>query len=1177
MQSDDSNYSALVLALCRDEVALWLGPQWQPPDSLDVQKLLSEQDWLGIWSDAQEPKTAQFIIQNRKDKPQSKNFIEIPESVDDFLQPDFRYSEYCPYFYLNGRLPNSSKLTTAKRMLARLTKLQHLERLTHLTLLVCGFTSPQQFTSALTDSIADFLGKVQNIFLVGIDNLDLWRSQLKETAINPTLLGRMHLIPELLPKILKDSTREKIAKEEDPTRQILVKPNISISLEEVLKTDPPLDQYFHIITADYIAPPSKSENTNSLVKQLLSNQEPCWRTFAHELEWHRPVYYEAKDKMDKFLSQLAGAKGEPAEVICLDILGEASSGLSVFLQWLAFKAAYQHYPTILAREGAQTINYGALRRFLIDLDRKLIDKNSPGLPIVVVLGNEIFSNDTAGHMSNLRKLLKRDARRVLLIRGIHAESQNNVASFGVDYKPIKINTVLNNEEISTLCNWSRGTCALLGCEDNAVDTRIETIQKWQSSSADIPLLVALDYVLTDDLRDAGVFDKHLLKRLNSYISELMQTQPETDENAGHTVKTKDGSLRLTMGAQALRPSRPTKQHLAEILMVVSALGRLKSPVPRSVLETMINADTNMSYQVIGILEKSKLVKVDSVLADTHIKPYSFYDEVESVRVLHNLYANMLLRLLTCGDLGQELDIQASNLCKEFLDIIKNTKEDDQLPIQLLRPICLRLRAGDNEHIRYAEFLSMQYLRISYDDEDSARFNLLKSKIDDIVSVYKDIPLAMIHDSVTLLHSRALVSRYEIPLRRQFLITKNIKIDHCRNVYDDAEKYLKEALALSEKRVESESPDNLRTSLGFVYRNRAIIEMNHPTGDKSLWLRYLRDARQCFNDALNQTMNSYAAYALADLQIRELEIHSKKVDSIGYVDVPQNRLDWFEPLQPIDIARKLSDVFRLLSVEPEKRFEVIWNKTKTRAMELLVNQEATEAVSLLKNSCDEMGYVLDAMIQLKNQGITRIPDHPTSDPQELQGIGKALLVLEDAANKSVTPCPLGNLLRYALFSALEARIPSVSHFDPAYKRRYELIKLLRKDDGVLYYDDPIWSYDYAMLAFQNGDIEEGQRMFRRLRAASAFRRVPWERTEIWMDLPDFKRPVEGSLKISRLELNHNQGWGYFASDKYNLKDPIPFNITIFREFGPAAGIEVGKTVRCKVRLQPAGTYAIPPRA
>ena len=280
----DPNYNALVLSLCKDEVALWLGPNWQPPKSPDDQKLFSDQDWLGIWSDSPEPKTAQIITQNRKDKPLSKTFIEVPGAVDDFLQPDFRYSEYCPFFYLNGRSPDGSKLKPSKRTLARLTKLEHLERLTHLTLLVCGFVSPQQFITSLTDSMSDFLGKDQYIFIVGIDNPDVWNSQLNETLIDPELLNRIRLISEPLPKILKDSTRAKLSREEDLARQILVKPNISVSLDDVLKTDPPLDQYFHIITADHIAPPTKSENTGALVKHLLSSQEACWRTFAHELD-----------------------------------------------------------------------------------------------------------------------------------------------------------------------------------------------------------------------------------------------------------------------------------------------------------------------------------------------------------------------------------------------------------------------------------------------------------------------------------------------------------------------------------------------------------------------------------------------------------------------------------------------------------------------------------------------------------------------------------------------------------------------------------------------------------------------------------------------------------------------------------------------------------------------------
>jgi len=142
--------------------------------------------------------------------------------------------------------------------------------------------------------------------------------------------------------------------------------DISIPLDKLLKTNPPIDQYFHIITENDIRMPSQDENKRELVSKLLANQNPCWRAYAHKLQWHRPRSGDVKQELFKKLDKLKNSKISNVE--SLDIDGEANSGLSTILQWLAFEAAKEGYPTIFARNTFLSINNEILLNFLSNLN-----------------------------------------------------------------------------------------------------------------------------------------------------------------------------------------------------------------------------------------------------------------------------------------------------------------------------------------------------------------------------------------------------------------------------------------------------------------------------------------------------------------------------------------------------------------------------------------------------------------------------------------------------------------------------------------------------------------------------------------------------------------------------------------------------------------------------------------
>jgi len=1162
---DRSVRIAFLSALQRREVALWLGPSWGLPASPDEARLFGEQDWLGIWFEPQSAETAKAFGVRREEVDMQRRLMEVPGAIDDILQPDFRWSDYCPFFYLNGRSPRAVDESQAKRMLARLTKLEQLERIEHAVLAASGFVSPDELASAVKNAVGDFVGHLEFVIVLGVDDPDGWRDALKP-SLATGLKCEILLVAESLGEVLAEFQEAQKPGVLPPGKSIWTRGGIRIPLDALVQTDPPIDQFFYVLTEEDINVPSDREDKRQLIRELLANQRPCWRALAHTLEWQRPTYGSAGERVSRILDELERAKGEPGEVECFDILGEPCSGLSVFLQWLAFQAARKGYPTLLARETYQPISYRVLRRFLVELDRFLVEKNASRLPVVVVLDDDVFTWDTSEQMATLARLLRRDARKVLLIRGVHEENEKTLSDFK---RATAITSYLTENEQRSLQDWARTASALTARD--SMDGVVDTIRDWRQEEQPIPLLVALDYVLTDDLRNAGDFAWHLERRFITALPVYSDQSASVASPSGHVFHLKDGAVSISLCEQSFRNPPPTRVQLAETLMTISAMGKFGVAVPRQILETMVQGDTRSVWQIMNILEKSRLVKAGITESHARAMPRPYYSGTEALGLSHDLYADMLMDSLASGQLGRELEITLSRLCEEFLEARGETKPGDLLALPLLRPLCKRLRPGDKDHVRYAEFLSMQYMRISYDEETSDRTKQLRQRVEELLSLYETIPISMIEDSPTLLHSLALNLRWRIPLRPSQL--KQFSITECRNTFNRASRALTTAIGLSAERMESESQANLNTSLGLVYRNRSIVEMNHHDGEQPEWAKYLGDAKRCFRDVLDHTGNTYAAHALADLTIRELEVHTRRCGSPGYEDVPPHRLTWFPTLEPAAIAERLTNAFLLLSADPDRKFISIWNDTKKRAFELLAEHQADEAIAHLKQQRDEMGYVLRAIRYLRD---FRVPDTPTEDEEQLSGLANAGRELEVAQQQGIAPCALGDLLRYAIFSAQKERLPHRPDYDPAYATRYQLIKKLKKDDGTLCYSDPAWLYDYAMLAFQNGEVREGQKMFRELRKTNLFRQVSLERSVLWMEAPGFKRCVEGVLRISQLDHRRDQGWGILATKWHRLDDLVPFKISSFLAFSPADQIQAGKTVRCRVRLQPAGTYAIPHR-
>ena len=80
--STDILLSDLGFALARGDVALWVGPDGLPIGPATEIQLLTDQPWLGIWSESRETKFAQGLDTSWRKRAAARMVIEVPDLVE---------------------------------------------------------------------------------------------------------------------------------------------------------------------------------------------------------------------------------------------------------------------------------------------------------------------------------------------------------------------------------------------------------------------------------------------------------------------------------------------------------------------------------------------------------------------------------------------------------------------------------------------------------------------------------------------------------------------------------------------------------------------------------------------------------------------------------------------------------------------------------------------------------------------------------------------------------------------------------------------------------------------------------------------------------------------------------------------------------------------------------------
>lgn len=1136
--SDD----VLATAIVKEESALWFGTAWVPQQS----EILRNTNWVGIWCDATAAECSQVFGRSNELLKSNRVFEVLTGALEDHLRVDFAFSRSCPFFYLSGCTEGNEKLSKRQRLVRRDSFVDQLARPESLTLVVEGVKDTRELDQILNEDLEDRTGNLRQMVLTGTKHVEGILEWLEDHA-PPHLLqaGGIHVYEDALTIVLDRIARKRteVAESEDRVNSIRVGPGLAdakrklLSLRELVTTTPPIDDYFDILKTSDLRPPEPGENKRNLLIELLSNRRRPWRAFKNMLHWDdRSALKPAKEALQSAITSVS--KGSYS-IECVDILAEPGSGLSTLLSQLAMYCADNGYPVLVTKAGIQLddLTYRTIKSFVLKLEQQYQGK----LPIVIIADHEAVNA-----VNNLfRELPKQLDCPAVLIRGSHLKLPDSLT-------PLLLKSTLGAMDFNSLCRWIQRVYEELGESALQTQARIERLQAAQTEVASIgvPYLLALHYLLEGELREATGLGPRMLEQISVALRE---GEIPTGVQAGVRVNCSDGTSQVLILGEPKQVPGIELQDAAQAVVLTAALATLNEPLPVAVFKSVLDKPT------LDIAELGRILAGTGIMVggrDERVSSRAMTQARSCLRLTHYLYGEVILGALARADSAINTPFKSNVICCEVLE---QYESPTRTPIDLLKPVFSRLRPGRHHDLDFAESIALDHLRPSryFDNEESSFQNFPEG----ILEAFSWMPFSMIESSGPLLHSRALC-RLSIPF-----MNPKLGISEKRNHFVGAASDLEKAIMLERRRYVGEDVANLKTTLGRVFKNWALrVELFDANGDKSHFRKAVSAAQDALRDAVDLGGNNYPVHSLADLLITLVEWQL----GVGRFVVPEGRQNWLPELSDAEIAEWLDESLRLLTREPDADFSEKWQDTKRRAIALLNDEKGKAVIQGLKSDNEELGYALDAVRILGKQGI---PEYPTNEPTELSHINDAINLMEESAKRGAETCGLGDVLRYALYSA--------KNFDD-FRGRFELVKKLRYGLGRPFLAHPVWRFDLAMLAFQMDDFALADEQFIELRRKRRFLRVPKVRSISWFKMHSDTsqvRPRNVQLRITKIDPEGDQLWGQLVSDEFHYSQAIPLTVSNFTK--PSASqryreqdFYVGNAIHCQIMLRPAGPFAVP---
>lgn len=1153
----------------RGDAGLWISSAWLLPPN-DELAYITRVSWLAIWS---ESKLSTFATKLKSawsaDSQLTRRVLhEVTGRLEDTLGSYFSLAEICPFFYLNGRDDDWQRLQLREQRRSRDEQIDQIERIRDSLLLIAGYETAEAVVNVVLNEHPST--QVSPRIVVCDLSLDEQRKLAERLAnVQPDLFTRIRIFPgtlfELLRRIYEQCGEDTSG---EPTLKVGAR---TVRLAPLLERERPIDEDFAILTTEDIRPGSPEEDRQAIVEHLVRGGGYPWRAFAHNLHWQREQSRSVIEEANQALRSLRDSRG--LSVACLNVAADPGAGLTTMLHEVAFRLASLGYPTLVYRQGINGINYDTIRTFL----EYLAPPEAETTPAVLVFDETDFGFDTIPGLRELPQKLARDGRHCLIVRGIASHLAHKDARDGAwrearslagrsakvkeQWYSIPLEARLKPKEQSSLCAWAAKQWP--GANGQRLEVAVSSWgADWAGDGEPPPLLLCLFFLLRDEISHVSDLGRHFISQVRWVIESCAQllgrvgvNHPDPAERV--SVSSDQLVVALKILRQRFKPSTtshavkftgllnifqatPTHEDIEQIFLLLAALGCLRIAMPRHVLASVTRIPNGRLNTAIAMLERAGVI-------DTSVLPINqeaggvrarraFYTLDDTVRLKHPSYGLLALEWLRSKRGQADHDfLNNTRMLDEFAAQIESGGINDY-PIELLRPVLMRLRPSHDE-VTFAREICTRLLR--FQRVRGSRYHewlFEKSKADMLLSIFEALPEPVASQSSVILHSRGL-TRYKSCSRIR-------SIEECRNRYQDASRDLDLAFVRAQQEHDGEQPANVITSHGLLYLGWAERERTGEGGKMTLADEYRDLARTYFREGLRlRSDNPYAAYGLAESLVSDCQRVANMPESSEIA---------------LSFAGNLAEALNLLDVRPEASFAADWEDLKREAIQLLDSSTAERYIQALKAKHDQLGYALDAMKLLDGH----IPKEPTADEAEARKIKDAWQLLDMAPARQGTESPLAALLRYALFTSMQDRLK-----DPAFAERFRLIGKLEK---TMYLEQPLWLFDYAMLALQNGRYKDASEAFKQLRKGRRFIEVPLERSCL---LVSIDRQMEPRVVVLRVMSAASDGKGWArVEDPRGFIDLVVFSDASFR----AAGSQThpGALMRARLKIRSSGPAAEP---
>ena len=1122
------------------QAALWLGESWEAPTDGDDIAIIASNDWIGVWSDSRNPTLAEEMERLWQDGGRPRQLVQVPDTLEEALGSSFRFSDFAPYMYLNGKGEADDPLDPITREDSRLDKIRQLGRAQGCVLLIEGATGCSE---AIQTAIR--AGRrapdVRRIVLLGQDPGECEQELQSHHDQVTTLVAKMAAYPGSLVDLIRSALSLTVSTADEVVRV----GDVDVPLSPLLRQEPPITQDYAVLRASDITPgEQEGEDPSQLLMSLLAGTALPWRSIARGFAWDgRPERMQWQKELSDAIRRI---RHNENKIIVIDADVEPGSGATVLLCQLAVAAAVEGCPTLFHLASDSGLAYTRLRTFLTDLYRGVSGPNAL-CPTVIVFDADTFWSDIYGHLDSLPQRLNRDGRRAVIIRahqtsGFWAEShrpRRSTAEISYVHMENPIRERLSTPDALNLAGWLERTYRTINDGDTLPSgwyRRFENL----SREAGCPLLVAISLLLVERYRKAARLGDRLVSRIDRVVNALdtaHDTVPFSKED-------KDGVSQSLRRMEIGFPLNADRETFYSLAIVLAAMGCLRTAIPRRVATRLAGVDPTEALNVIVMLERVGLVlsREPAQALPWVSSGGSYRTKPASVQLAHHAYGKLLLESLVHRD---DATVQMNDIARSILSEARSTgSELGPKALQLLRPILSNLRPGNEDDREFGEQVVQRFLRVQRERDLNDDKNPLAaderifrrwqwSRRREILAAYEWIPNELTRTSVSILHSRAIT---------EAKCTLHETPEQARPLYMKAEDDLIAALEM-DKEFHGDNPAFMLNTLGGVYVHWARMEREH--GDPKGRVRELGElAEDTLREAQSKQLDSaYPAYYLA---LHKVETAKDLLTSNTSDDTEK---------AGVCLAKALE----LLSGEPEPSFRTQWNELFRKAVTFL-GEQGWAVITSLKKEGKHLGWALEALHALNGE----FPRERSPEIGESE-LSRAWELIEESFSSVRGEAPaITRLLRYCVFSVRELRLT-----EPAYDLRLKFLEPIV--DSKYYRDEPVLQFDYGMLLFQTGRFNEGADIFTQLRRGQRFFYVPNDRSVTLSQAPNSLTPREFRMQVQNVDSRTGQGWarvGY--PDK--IPTPVPFGVRAFE--GRGHRITPRAMIPCNITIRPAGPFAVP---